>query len=113
MKSLISKPYQRKRGPMGNAFVLTALRFFGIIEDQINSLSLRDIKTLAKKEYAKCLYKIHPDRGGKGHLWRYQQDPRYKPGEGDRVYIAQLKRMFERIKRLKYKYFRAGHRFAI
>lgn len=89
------------RDLVGNGCVLATLRFFGVIGDQIDLLSLREIKRCAKNQYIEYLFKIHPDRGGRGYLYRSGDHVDNKGGQ--KVYVAQVKKMFNRVNNLKYK----------
>ena len=102
MKDLSLPPFRYFRGyPMGRGFILSTLRFFGVTDDQIDSLSLREIKRCAKERYIEYLFKIHPDHGGRGYL--YRSGEHIDSSGGTKVYVAQLKKLFNRIKNLTYK----------
>ena len=42
---------------IGNRYILAILRFFGVADDQIDPLSLREIKRRAKEQYIGYLFK--------------------------------------------------------
>lgn len=80
--------------------IKAALNMFGIDEDQVDSLSLAEVKKLVRERYVEVVFRIHPDQGGKGFTtWiGYLRVP-----GGTRVYIEKVKEMYQRIKSLKHK----------
>ena len=82
----------------GTATIKRALRIMGISEYDSRKLSLAEIKKIAKQNYHKLIFEIHPDRGGKGFFYDHTI-----PCNTVRVTAWDLKKLISCIEGLKFK----------